>query len=84
MFKRVEDRILHPLFLSSDPGLFSLNICGKSEQRFILNGHTSAASTPPGKGVSQGEEAVLADSGWAGEITAGVERVRRGIFSVFC
>ena len=30
-----------------------------------------------GQGASQGEEAVLADSGWAGEMFAGVGRVRR-------
>ena len=29
-----------------------------------------------GQGASQGKEAVLADSGWEGEITAGVGRVR--------
>jgi len=34
-----------------------------------------------GKGVSLGEEAVLADSGREGEIAAGVGRVRRATFS---
>jgi len=33
-----------------------------------------------GKGVSQGEEAVLADSGRVGEITASIGRVRNLIF----
>ena len=33
-----------------------------------------------GKGVSQGEEAVLADSGRAGEVTASIGRVRNLIF----
>jgi len=34
----------------------------------------------PGHGTSMGEEAVLADSGRAGEIAAGVGRVRRTTF----
>jgi len=33
-----------------------------------------------GEGASMGREAVLADSGWAGEIAAGVERVRNLAF----
>ena len=33
------------------------------------------------KGASLGKEAVLADSGWAGEATAGVGRVRTAPFS---
>jgi hypothetical protein len=32
------------------------------------------------KGMSLGKEAVLADSGWAGDIAAGVGRVRRASF----
>ena len=49
----------------------SLKIRGRDEERFTLHGHTHAVSTMPGKGVFQGEEAVLADSGRAGEIAAG-------------
>ena len=37
----------------------------------------SLAAALPGKGASQGEESVLADSGREGVITAGVGRVRR-------
>ena len=37
-----------------------------------------------GKGASLGEEAVLADSGRAGEVDAGVGRVRRATFSASC
>ena len=33
-----------------------------------------------GQGASLGEEAVLADSGWAGEVAAGAGRVRRLAF----
>jgi hypothetical protein len=33
-----------------------------------------------GRGASLGEEAVLADSGWAGEVAAGVGRVRSPAF----
>ena len=40
--------------------------------RFTLHDHTGAASPTPGKDVSQGEEAVLADSERVGEIAAGV------------
>ena len=35
-----------------------------------------AAALPGSQGVSQGKESVLSDSGRAGEITAGVGRVR--------
>jgi acyl-coenzyme A synthetase/AMP-(fatty) acid ligase len=34
-----------------------------------------------GKGASLGKEAVLADSGWVGEISAWVGRVRKATFS---
>ena len=37
-----------------------------------------------GKGASLGEEAVLADSGQAGEVAAGVGRVRRATYSASC
>ena len=40
--------------------------------RFTLHDHTGAASPTPGKDVSQGEEAVLADSERVGEIAVGV------------
>ena len=42
----------------------------------------SVAELPPclGQGASLGEEAVLADSGRAGEVAAGVGRVRRLAF----
>jgi hypothetical protein len=33
------------------------------------------------QGASLGEEAVLADSGWVGEVAARVGRVRRAVFS---
>ena len=36
------------------------------------------------KGASLGKEAVLADSGREGEITAGVGRVRKATFSAAC
>jgi hypothetical protein len=68
----VEDRIPPPSFFvfpSYDP--FSLIIRGRDAKRFTLHGLTIAASTSLGKGVSQGEEAVLADSGRVGEIAAG-------------
>ena len=35
----------------------------------------------PVKGASLGKEAVLAESGWAGELTAGAGRVRTTSFS---
>jgi hypothetical protein len=37
-----------------------------------------------GKGASMGKEAVLAGSGRAGEVSAGVVRVRRATFSASC
>ncbi len=37
-----------------------------------------------GKGASLGKEAVLTDSGRAGEVAAGVDRVRRAAFSASC
>ena len=37
-----------------------------------------------GKGAFQGEESVLADSGLAGEVIAGVGQVRRATFSASC
>jgi hypothetical protein len=37
-----------------------------------------------GKGAAQGEEAALTDSGRAGEVAAGVGRVRRATFSASC
>jgi hypothetical protein len=69
----VEDRIPPPSFFvfpSYDP--LSLNIRGRDAKRVTSHGLTSAASTSPGKGVSQGEEAVLAaDSGRVGERVVG-------------
>jgi len=44
-----------------------------------------AAALPGSQGVSQGKESVLSDSGRAGEITAGVRRVRSLAFlSILC
>jgi len=37
-----------------------------------------------GKGASLGKEAALTDSGWAGEISARVGRVKKATFSAAC
>ncbi len=50
-------------------------------QATLLNASNKLLRLCLGQGVSQGEEAVLADSGREGEVAAGVGWVRRVVFS---
>ncbi len=49
-------------------------------QATLLNASNKLLRPCLGQGASQGEEAVLADSGREGEVVAGVERVRSLVF----
>ena len=75
---------LRPSFVKRRSSLVAEPPCSmftRYASRFTLHG---CRERRMGKGASLGEEAVLADAEWAGEVTARVWRVRTAVFSAFC